>query len=345
MIDAIYYDGNTSRRHPVSLIIHKRVLAMRGPGVQRSERVSRMELSERLMHAPRILRFADGAFIEVDDQKRLDIMLIKNRFRDPQVVQWQNNWPFSLAALALVVGLLLSLYQWGIPAAADALATRLPAAMEKKMGEGALASMDERVLAPSKLPPELQERLRSSFAALKRPQGVNTPYQLLFRQSAVGPNAFALPNGIIVMTDEMVSVAGDEAALMGVLSHELGHLQRRHTGRMLLKSIGVGVILNLWVGDVSGALAAVPGLLLERKHSREYEREADQFAIEMMVANEQPLEPMAQLFQRMSRLHILEENKAPRQNYYLSSHPADKERINRFRAADLKQAAIKAAGT
>src|SRR5450631_13180 len=102
MIDAIYFDVQTTRRQAVTVIIHKRVVAMRGDGVHRAVRLSQLDISERLQHAPRILRFPDGAFIEVGDA-RLDKMLRKNRYRDPWVVRWQNNWPLSLLAL---VGLL-----------------------------------------------------------------------------------------------------------------------------------------------------------------------------------------------------------------------------------------------
>jgi Zn-dependent protease with chaperone function len=360
MIDAIYYDGNTSRRNVVSVVIHKRVLSMRGTGLQRSERVSRMALSERLEHAPRILRFADGAFIEVDDQKPLDAMLLKNKFFDSRVVQWQNNWPLSLLALVAVLAILLSAYQWGIPAAADRLAQRLPPAMEKRLGDESLASMDRGMLGPSRLPKAEQDRLRALFAAMHQPREEHTPYQLEFRMSRVGPNAFALPNSVIVLTDEMVEEAGSDEAIMGVLSHELGHLQRRHTGRFLLKTIGVGVILNLWVGDLSSAMAAVPEMLLRQKHSRDFEREADQYAIDMMAANDLPLEPMAQMFVALSKPRPApaaaqdeeeEEDgadeapqaprapptpQAPGENY-LSSHPADAERIATLRAADAQR--------
>lgn len=368
MIDAHYYDGNSSRRHPVTVVIHKRVLSLRGEGMQRSERVSRMALSERLAHAPRILRFADGAFIEVHEQAPLDRMLVKNKFFDSRVVQWQNNWPMSLLALVSVLVILLSTYQWGIPAVADVLARHLPAGLEKRFGDESLAAMDNAgMLSPSKLPAAEQERLRARFAALVQPRGERTAYQLLFRGSAVGANAFALPNHIIIMTDEMVQEANGDEAILGVLSHELGHLQRRHTGRLLLKRIGVGLVLNLWVGDLSSALAAVPEMLLEQKHSRDFEREADQYAIDMMQANQLPLEPMAQMFLALSKvpavpaaaqqqsgteppydedeIRVVDEEtlaqernapepaRAPGENY-LSSHPSDYERIRKFRAAD-----------
>jgi Zn-dependent protease with chaperone function len=347
MIDAIYYDGKDSRRHQVTLLIHKRVVAMRGPGLRLNVRLSKMEISERLQHAPRILRFPDGGFIEASDHRRLDRMLKQNRFQDPRVVRWQNNWPLSLAALVALVMALLSIYHWGMPAAADALAQRLPASFGKKVGDQGFAVMEEQLLKPSQLAPEYQQHMRARFASLLQPRGEKTPYQLEFRSGKMGANAFALPNGVIVITDLMVKKAGSDEAVLGVLSHELGHVQRRHSARQLLASAGVGIMLNMWVGDVSTALAAVPAILANMKHSRDFEREADKYAIDMMLANGLPLEPMAAMFESMSHPSDNEDEDSdedddePQQRRqpppdYLSSHPSDAERVATLRNAGAR---------
>lgn len=362
MIDATYYDGMSSRRHPVTLIIHQRVLAMRGDGLRRNARLSAMQVSERLQHAPRILRFADGGFIEAHDHRGLDKMLSENRFRDPRVVRWQNNWPVSLLALVFLLALLLSGYQWGVPLAADTIAQNMSHSLEKRIGDQEWEMFERSMLTPSKLPAALQARLRARFMAMHQPRGERTSYRIEFRGSRVGPNAFALPNGVIVMTDELVALAGSDEAVLGVLSHELGHLQRRHSMRHVLQTAGVGIMLNLWVGDLSNALAAVPAILLQQKHSRDFEREADHYAIDMMQANKEPLAPMATLFERMSsRTGVrpalashdamdeeeqMDEDMAeapqrdrqlPRTDYF-SSHPSDAERIATLRAADRARA-------
>jgi predicted Zn-dependent protease len=341
MIDAIYYDGNNSRRYPVTLVISKRVVSMRGTGVHRNARLSQMNVSERLDHAPRILRFPDGAFIEASDHKRLNRMLEENRFQDPRVVRWQNNWPISLLALVTLVVGLLSAYQWGLPAAADHIANNLPPEFEKRMGDEGFASVDGKLFMPSKLPPEVQQRLRDRFASFKQPRGEKTAYQLEFRSSRVGPNAFALPNGVIVMTDELVQLARSDEAILGVLSHELGHVKRHHASRNIIQGIGVGLLLNLWVGDVSSALVAAPAILLNQKHSRDFEREADQYAIDMMLANGQSLEPMADMFERMNKYSRQREARMRRgggeadedDTDYMSSHPSDAERSKKLRDA------------
>lgn len=162
-------------------------------------------------------------------------------------------------------------------------------------------------MLPSKLSQEEQARLRNWFAKMKQPHGDKTNYRLEFRSSRIdpaghpvlGPNALALPNGMIIMTDELVVLAQDDHAVLGVLGHELGHVRYRHSTRRLLQAMGVGVVVNFLIGDVSSVLAGVPSFLLDQKYSRDFERESDQYAIAMMRANRMPLSPMADLFEKM----------------------------------------------
>jgi Zn-dependent protease with chaperone function len=371
MIDAIYFDERSTRRQPVTVVFHKGVIALRGTGLHRSVRLSKLRISERLENAPRLAYFPDGGFIEFSDPA-LERMLAANGYREPWVVRWQQNWPLALLALIALLMVLITGYQWGLPWAADTIAQRVPPSFEQKIGDESLKMMDRSYMEPSKLSAVDQARLRKLFSDMKQPRGEKTPYRLEFRSSMAGPNAFALPNGVIVMTDELVALAANEQAVLGVLSHELGHVQRRHSLRRLMQAVGTGMAINMLIGDVSGVLATLPTLLLDRSYSREFEREADQYAIDMMRVNHIPLSPMAELFEKIGTMrnkparnaengddedgtHDHEEDwenddgddnddgtsrpgeKNSKRNKtfdYLSSHPSDEERIAKLRAAD-----------
>lgn len=354
MIAANYFDGQTTQRQPVTLLIHKGILVVSGDSVRRSVRLSKVYVSEPLQHAPRMLRLPDGGCIECSDPG-LRKLLRKNGYREPPVVRWQRNWPLSLFALIALLAVLIAAYQWGLPWAADTIAKNLPASLEKKIGDEQLTLLDAGYMEASRLDEPEQARLRRLFAELKQPRGDKTAYRLEFRYSAMGPNAFALPNGVIVMTDQLVALARDDRAVLAVLGHELGHVQHRHGLRRLLQALGVGMLVNLFVGDVSSVLAAVPTFLLDQKYSRDFEREADQYAIEMMRENGVPLTPMADLFEKMAAVDDDDadddaeeesEDTSDRRSRgkprgsdvfdYLSSHPGDDERIARLKAADVK---------
>ncbi|MGZ3158882.1 MAG: M48 family metallopeptidase [Burkholderiaceae bacterium] len=372
MIDAIYFDGQSTKRHPVTLVIHKRVVAIRGTDIRLSMRLSQLAISEKLMHAPRILRIPQGGAIEVTDPA-FDAMLAANRYQEPWVVHWQMKWHLSLLALVSLLAVLLIGYQWGLPWAAGMVAQHLPTSIEKKIGDQELVMVDKSYFSPSKLDPVDQARLQREFAELKQPRGEKTAYHLEFRYSKIGPNAFALPNGAIVMTDQLVMLARNDPAVLAVLSHELGHLQRRHSLRHLLQALGVGAVLNLFIGDVSSILVALPTFMLDQKYSRDFEREADQYAIDMLHANNIPLAPMADLFEKMHDAHADDASADKKSNgrtagngrddspdeesddddqpnkrpggkvkmapppEYFSSHPSDAERIARLRAADQQK--------
>jgi len=366
MITAIYFDGQSARPHTVTVLIHRGVVAISGEGIRRSIRLSKLDVSERLDNAPRILRLPDGGAVHSTDTG-LDRLLRKNGYREPRVVRWQNNWSMSLFALISLSVLLIAGYQWGLPWVADNVAQHLPASLEKRIGDEQLQLIDDGYMEPSRLGPAEQARVRQLFAQLQQPRGEKAAYRLEFRSSKMGPNAFALPNGVIIMTDQLVTLARNDHAVLGVLSHELGHVQRRHSLRRMLQALGVGAVINLLVGDVSSVLAAAPTFLLDQKYSRDFEREADRYAIEMMRANRLPLAPMADLFEKMALAHAHDDGEegadssaaeewededggaAPQQPpskgkarrnrsmEYLSSHPSDEERIARLRASDAQQ--------
>jgi Zn-dependent protease with chaperone function len=109
---------------------------------------------------------------------------------------------------------------------------------------------------------------------------------LEFRTSrAIGPNAFALPGGIIVITDELVALAKSDDELLAVLAHELGHVRLRHTMRRLLESSAVAMLIAGITGDIastSSLAASAPAVLLQSKFSRDNETEADRFAFDLM---------------------------------------------------------------
>lgn len=357
MIEGTYFDGQTTLRQPVVLVLHKRIVAMRGDNIKQQHRLSQSKVSERLDNAPRIIYFPDGGCVHIGDRK-LDAMLAENGYREPRAVQWQRNWPRSLAALVALIVTLLSAYQWGVPLAADVLARHLPNSLEQALGDQGLEIIDRHYMKPSRLDRADQLRLRKLFSEMRQPRRDKTVYRLEFRSSESGPNAFALPNGVIVMTDQLVMLARNDHAVLGVLSHELGHLKHRHTLRGMMQALGAGLLINLWIGDVSSALAILPTVLLERKYSRDFEREADQYAIDMMRGNHMPLEPMAVLFEKMHAVSTAvepprrkeEDDESERRNdgqgkprpdkrnmlEYFSTHPTDQERIAKLRAGDKR---------
>ncbi len=82
---------------------------------------------------------------------------------------------------------------------------------------------------------------RSGFADLAtRAERGTGGYSLNFREGgAIGPNAFALPSGTIILTDELVDIAGDDNDMvLAVLAHEIGHVDKKHSLRQIYRAAG-----------------------------------------------------------------------------------------------------------
>ncbi|MCY3774023.1 MAG: M48 family metallopeptidase [Gemmatimonadetes bacterium] len=99
-------------------------------------------------------------------------------------------------------------------------------------------------------------------------------------------NAFALPGGYLYVNRGLISIAGTESELAGVIAHEIGHVAGRHGAKALTRQLGLEIILGMISGRnptgvqrVASQLAGVGGILSMLHYSRQAEREADALAV------------------------------------------------------------------
>jgi len=153
-------------------------------------------------------------------------------------------------------------------------------------------------------------------------------------------NAFAAPGGHIYVHTAIILEAANLSELAGVMAHEVGHVALRHIARNYYRQRSTGMLyqlgaalLSLFVGGaaaqggmLAGQLAAVAYL---NNFSREAEREADQFGVEVLPgAGINPI-GLATFFETL----LKQQGNQGRPPAFLSSHPATEERIANTRAA------------
>lgn len=323
MVKASYYDGKTSRRHQVTLTAVDGVAQVRGE-VERDCPISQLRVSERFKRAARKVSFADGAYLEIIDAQAFRDLLQQTGHRDTLVVRLQQSWRHALTACAVLIAVVALGYLYLLPLAARGIAAALPVQVDQQIGRGTLEFLDLHVLAPSQLDARRAAAIKARFQALTAPMADAPAYDIVFRKSRIGPNAFALPSGQIVVTDEIVRLLDDDDALMGVLAHELGHVHRRHLMRRLIQSSAMAATATVLFGDVSAVLANIPTVLLDLKYSRDIEREADDYAIAMFQANGLPRQKLAMVFEKLEQAGGGADGGV---SPYLSSHPANDERV------------------
>jgi Zn-dependent protease with chaperone function len=248
-----------------------------------------------------------------------------------------------LLALALLVITLAAAYQWGLPWATRGVLTITPRSVDAIVGQATLPALDEHWFQATQLPQATQDGLREAFAHAAQQARLRSalvdeaPFNVVFRRSRMGPNALALPDGTIIITDELVTLLNkDQAVLVGVFAHEWGHVQHRHGMRMLIQASAVGAVASLIVGDFSQVLAAAPVMMGQMAYSRDFEREADEVSIQVLKANRIAPSIMVTLFDQLSAYKKSKGRDAEDDGLgiALSSHPSDAERTARFADAN-----------
>jgi Zn-dependent protease with chaperone function len=334
-VAAQYFDGRSARAHAVVLTLCEGVLRVEGGEVSRSAPLAALRLSEPMGRAARLISFADGAHLEVRDHAAFAGLLAASGHRDAAVVRWAFQPPMVGAMLAALVLSLWLMWQYGLPWASRIAAPHVPDAALSAMSDQTLAWLDHSLTRPSTLAPERQQSLRDALQSAAMTDGLPVRHTLLFRAGGpLGANAFALPDGTLIVTDELVALADGDDGVLAVLMHELGHVHRRHGVRLLLQGSATALVMVWYLGDVSSLLAAAPTALLQASYSRAMEREADDFAASMLSAYGQSPGLLADMLDRLARAHGRAAAAPGGAMDWLSSHPDTAERIARLRAGD-----------
>jgi beta-barrel assembly-enhancing protease len=144
-------------------------------------------------------------------------------------------------------------------------------------------------------------------------------------------NAFALPGGIVVVMEGLLTAAETPEEVAAVLAHELGHVAARDPTREALRSAGSIGVLGLLFGDFAGGSLALVMMnqLINADYSQEAEARADAFALKQMTDNGLPPSALATFFRRIEALA----GETPGVLAHFASHPEMGDRIAAAEAA------------
>ena len=327
MLEANYFDGQSTRIRTVNLSVAGGDLIIAGADIDLRVPFAEVRVDERLGRAPRRLHLNNGAFCEVRDLSALDALLSETAHRDGRVDRMQRQFRIVLPALIACVAVGLAAYRWGLPWAAALGARHLPPAVGETLSVQTLKILDDgRILVPSKTSEARRRALSAQFHALRLPDGGVVDSALLFRGSAeLGANAFTLPDGTIIVLDDLIAAIGDDRQILAVLAHELGHAHGNHGMQLLIQSSAAGAFLTFYLGDVSHLLAAAPTALVQARYSRDLEQQADDYAAALLRFNGLSPALLADALITLMKSH------PGSSGGYLSSHPSTDERMRRLR--------------
>lgn len=129
------------------------------------------------------------------------------------------------------------------------------------------------------------------------------------------PNAFALPGGVICVTEGLLNLISCEAELVAILGHEIGHIERGHLFDRLRKEMLRRKLKKCPIEDYTTDAIQSLGRLL---FSKAEEDEADEYGFQLLV--EKGYDPFA-MSTAFKKFLQLQPDKANWTQDFLSTHP------------------------
>jgi len=335
LIRAQHYDGRTSGARSAEVAIAgsggAACLVLCCAGRESSVPLRSVVLGERVGNTNRLLQLPDAGSVEILDNAEFDAALERAGVRTTEAPlrRLEGRWRYALLALVVTVAGTAVFFRFGLPALAARAVRLVPPSVDALIGTDTLRVLDRSTFQPTELSPQRQAQLRQIFATVSAGASADSArFRLEFRTGgALHANALALPSGIVVLTDELEHFSKNDDELRGVFAHEVGHLVNRHAMRMLVAGSATALVVAGVFGDVSSVTSlatAAPTVLVTSAYSRDFEREADDFAYHWM--SQHHIDP-GQLADLLARVAAQQGDEGG----FLATHPALRERLRAMR--------------
>lgn len=219
-----------------------------------------------------------------------------------------------------ILGLITLVYFFVIPWVGEKSVVLIPQSFDQEIGE----RVYQNYLSFYNINSEKTDKLNEfvSFLYLKN----EIPITITVVNSSQ-INAFALPNGQIVIFTGILDKMENYEELVGLISHEVAHINKRHSMKMLARNVSGYIFISAIFSDVNGIMAVISdnaNSLQSLSFSRRFENEADTEGFRLMVSNQVNPDGMVWLFQRLQK----DDQLVPE---FISTHPMTEKRISEIK--------------
>lgn len=327
---ATYYDGVSSRPRPVEVFVEGQTLTVVDDKDSNyiSLSLKSCSVEPRLANIVRSILLPDGGLLETDDFTAVDSIekVIGRTMVSRAVYFLESYWKTVIGCFICLVVFVVVTIKFVLPFAATRAANSLSPDVMETVTKEALKVLDARYVAPTNLPVDRIDRETARFRTITNDIDPGGTYRIEFRRGKrIGPNALALPSGVIVVTDELINLAQSDEELTGIFAHEVIHVQKRHAIRHAFQSTGVFLLIAALTGDITSVTsvsAAIPTLLVESGYSRDFEREADRGAGMYLIGKGIGTKPFRDILARLTK------NAPDTPGFsFISTHPGTQERL------------------
>lgn len=152
-------------------------------------------------------------------------------------------------------------------------------------------------------------------------------------------NAFALPGGRVYFFSGLIENSNSPEEVLGVLSHEIAHIEKRHQVRQLIQAIGTVYLMSLYFGagfeefEVIELALELGSTLVVQKYSRDFELEADEMGTELLMQAKMDPRSLIYFLENLEKVENTMRNEMSSDELltqgleYLQTHPYSKSRV------------------
>lgn len=322
--NAIYFDGGSSIPHHVELFFDKEksILHFENPnGEKKIWSFAEVDFNHKFDVLTARLKYNEAERLQIKDP--VFVLKLSNSLQETgNIGLYQKilNLGFKVhAAIAFVLLLSVVLcYFYMIPWVGEKSVVLIPESYDTELGDLAFGQS----FLITTIDSVKTEKLNQFAQGLK----LNNTKKLRFIvvDSEI-VNAFALPNGTIVVYSGILDEMKGYEELVALLGHEVSHVNNRDSMKMLCRNLSGFLFISTVLGDANGVIATLgdnANTLQSLSFSRKFEQQADLDGFEIMANNQINPRGMPNLFKRLqddsSDFSIPE---------FLSTHPVTNERI------------------
>lgn len=320
---AIFYDGNSSTPQQIEVsfdLYRERICLQTADGEKQYWPIQEITFDKRAtgLHLEHGIDVIQHVKIEDNDF----IKSVQNFRKERGHIGWYQKLIDLGTALhfGIAIGILAIIglcYVYVIPWVGEKAVALIPEDYDNELGSSAWLENDYFVTIDSS-----KTKTLNDFA---KQLDLNNTKKLQFTVvKSKEINAFALPDGNIVVFTGILNEMKDYDELVGLLGHEASHVNNRHSMKMICRSLSGYLFVSLILGDANGVMAIIGdnvNSFQSLSFSRGFEHQADTDGFEILTKNKVNPKGMSNLFERLQGEQSI---KIPE---FLSSHPVTENRI------------------
>lgn len=238
----------------------------------------------------------------------------------------------TLGAVTVFAWSLAAVFLLGIPMMAEPIASNMPTKYRDQIADISWSQVNQMTAQCDDSDQAAQILNALAYRMMETSNVAGRDDIWITIADAPFPNAFALPDDSIIVTDDLIAMAEHPDEVTGVLAHEIAHIEHNHVMKNVVRQMGAGIFFDIVFGGAgAGQAVAILSLNLSSlSFTRGDEEDADDRGMDYLEAAGIDTIGIAHMFDRIEE--FAREQGAGDIPTLLSSHPASAARAEAARA-------------